>query len=98
MCFEILHCELSISIYTSILKIEFNIRSSIFDLQSRLKSGSGETWARPKVTDNISAKDAVLPAVNEKFNTEYFAVVKYLAVVFDVESYRSGQCRGWPCL
>ena len=44
-----------------------DVGCSIFDIRcSILKSGSGETWARPKVTDNISAKDAVLPAVNEK--------------------------------
>ena len=31
-------------------------------------SGSGEAWARPKVTGKIPAKDALLPDVNEKFN------------------------------
>ena len=64
----------SISIY--ILKIEFNLEDRI--RSSRSNSGSGEACARPKVTGNITAKEALLPDVNEKFNIEYFTTGKYL--------------------
>ena len=58
----------------------FDVGCSIFDIRcSILKSGSGETWARPKATYNITMKDAPFPDVNEKFNFENFTEGKYLA-------------------